>query len=209
MRVTMNNRNSLRQEVRRRRNLLTTNDQQNASVKLSQQLSSHCKIKLAQHIAIYLANDGELDPVNFIHWCWQQGKQVYLPVIHPFSQGNLLFINYHKASVMVKNKYGILEPKLDVRYVRPVNEIDVVCTPLVAFDQTGARLGMGGGYYDRALAAWHHKCQLQAKITAKPYPIGLAHDCQLVDSMASELWDIPLPEIITPLCHYSCMAING
>jgi 5-formyltetrahydrofolate cyclo-ligase len=198
----MNTRNELRKKTRQRRNLMTMEGQLTASLQLTVKLCSHAKIHSAQHIALYLANDGELDPVNFIHWCWQQGKDIYLPVIHPFSPGNLLFINYHASSVMVKNKYGILEPKLDVRYVRHVNEIDVMCTPLVAFEKSGARLGMGGGFYDRTLAAWHQRYHIQGQVTAKPYPIGLAHDCQLVNSIPSELWDIPLPEIITPLKKY-------
>ena len=202
MRVNMNVRSGLRKEIRQRRNVLSVEEQLTASLKLTEQLSGHSKIRSAQHIALYLANDAELDPVNFIHWCWQQGKHIYLPVIHPFSPGNLLFINYHRSSVMVKNKYGILEPKLDVRYVRHVNQIDVICTPLVAFDTTGARLGMGGGFYDRTLTTWYQKYHLKGKVNAKPYPIGLAHDCQLVDNIPCELWDIPLPEIITPLNKY-------
>ena len=202
MRVNMNVRNELRKEIRQRRNVLTVEEQLTGSLKLTEQLSSHSKIRSAQHIALYLANDGELDPINFIHWCWQQGKHIYLPVIHPFSPGNLLFINYHRSSVMVKNKYSILEPKLDVRYVRHVNQIDVICTPLVAFDTTGARLGMGGGFYDRTLTTWYQKYHLKGQVNAKPYPIGLAHDCQLVDNISCELWDIPLPEIITPFKKY-------
>jgi 5-formyltetrahydrofolate cyclo-ligase len=64
----------------------------------------------------------------------------------------------------------------------------------VAFDETGARLGMGGGFYDRTLTHWQ-------KINT--YPIGIAHDCQRVESVPIESWDIPLPEIITPNNHYN------
>ncbi len=198
----MNVRRLLRSQIRERRNSLSNNEQQAAAQALQKKLAVHDKIQSANHVAIYLANDGELDPINFIHWCWQQGKQVYLPVIHPFSKGHLLFINYHKDSIMIKNKYGILEPKLDVRHIRSVNSIDVLCTPLVAFDHTGARLGMGGGFYDRTLAAWYQKHHHLQQLTAKPYPIGLAHDCQRVEVIPSELWDIPLAEIITPLKNY-------
>jgi len=198
----MDARSSLRKTIRLQRNALTKAEQQTASLDLLQRLSNHSKIQSAQHIAIYLTNDGELDPIEFIHWCWQQGKHVYLPVIHPFSKGNLLFLNYHQGSMMVKNQYGILEPKLDVRHLRSVNDIDILCTPLVAFDKAGSRLGMGGGFYDRTLAAWYQKYQYESLLDTKPYPIGLAHDCQLVESIPSELWDIPLPEIITPLNSY-------
>lgn len=187
--IFMNSRVELRKTIRVRRQELSTSEQQTASKLLLQRLSSHTKVQSAQTIALYLANDGELDLMPFIKWCWQQKKQVYLPVLHPFCSGNLLFILFESDSTMVKNHYNICEPKLDVRKVCPLSELDILCTPLVAFDSSGARLGMGGGFYDRTLSNWQ---QYQL------YPIGLAHDCQQVDKIPIEYWDIPLPEIITP-----------
>jgi 5-formyltetrahydrofolate cyclo-ligase len=92
---------------------------------------------------------------------------------------------------MTYNKFGILEPKLDQTLVKPVKELDLICTPLVAFDSHGHRLGMGGGYYDRTLAHWF-------KTGEGAQPMGLAHDCQHVEQLPTEAWDIPLPKIITP-----------
>ncbi|MFQ3209469.1 MAG: 5-formyltetrahydrofolate cyclo-ligase, partial [Colwellia sp.] len=156
---------------------------------VTERLSKHVKIQQAKRIAIYLSNDGELSTKNFIEWCWQQHKQVYLPVVHPFNPGNLLFLNYQQETKLVNNIYGILEPQLDVTKVCPLEQLDIICTPLVAFDNSGARLGMGGGFYDRSLAHWQQ---------SKLYPLGLAHDCQRVEKVPIESWDIPLPEIITP-----------
>ena len=64
---------------------------------------------------------------------------------------------------------------------------------------------MGGGFYDRTLASWYKKYKnaSQTSIT-KPYPIGLAHDCQQVDSIPNECWDIPIPLIITPSQKINC-----
>jgi len=185
----MNSRATLRKTIRTRRKELSKDIQQQASKLLVERLSNHQKIQSSQTIALYLTNDGELDPMLFIEWCWQQGKQIYLPVIHPFCAGHLLFLLFEDSSVMVKNNFGIFEPKLEVKKVCPLEQLDVLCTPLVAFDNSGARLGMGGGFYDRTLANWQ---QYQV------YPIGLAHDCQQVDAIPVEHWDIPLPEIITP-----------
>lgn len=183
------NRAQVRDKVRKQRQKLSYVEQQHASQLLKLRLLSHPKFQSAKSIALYLANDGELDPMPFIQWCWQQGKQIYLPVLHPFSTGHLLFLLFEKNTVMVKNRYGISEPKLDVTKVCPLAELDVLCTPLVAFDCSGARLGMGGGFYDRTLVNWQ---------AHQLYPIGLAHDCQQVDIVPVEYWDIPLPEIITP-----------
>jgi 5-formyltetrahydrofolate cyclo-ligase len=60
---------------------------------------------------------------------------------------------------------------------------------------------MGGGFYDRTLARWFD--EYQTNKSTKPYPIGLAHDCQFVSEVPCELWDIPLPEIITPKRRYT------
>lgn len=185
----MNSRAELRAKIRKRRLALLSQTQAHASNQLTQRLTKHPKIQSAQTIGLYLANDGELDPMPFIKWCWQHNKQVYLPVLHPFCSGHLLFLLFEKNSVMVKNIYGIEEPLLNVTKVCPLNQLNVLCTPLVAFDARGARLGMGGGFYDRTLANWQ-KHQV--------YPIGIAHDCQQVDAIPVENWDIPLPEIITP-----------
>jgi len=190
----MDARSQLRSIIRQRRNSLSVAEQGQAGMSLTESLARHEKIQQASRIAIYLSNDGELSTKNFIDWCWQQNKEVYLPVIHPFSPGNLLFLHYQTTTKLVSNAYGISEPKLDVTKVCPLGELDVICTPLVAFDNTGARLGMGGGFYDRSLAHWQQ---------TRLYPLGLAHDCQLVESVPVESWDIPLPEIITPSKSYS------
>ena len=205
----MTTRNQIRQLIRTKRQNISHMDQKELSGDLLSQLTQRTDVLAAKNIAVYLANDGELDPMLFIHWCWQQNKNIYLPVIHPFSPGHLLFLHYHQKSKMQTNKYGILEPKLDVRLIKSINDIDIIFTPLVAFDPTGNRLGMGGGFYDRTLSAWFKHYSLvnkdkntyERKLT-KPYPIGLAHDIQLIDAIPSEFWDIPLPEIVTPTKQY-------
>jgi len=163
---------------------------------LFNRLTTHREISSANSVALYLSNDGELELQLFIHWCWQNKKEVYLPVVHPFSKGHLLFLKYQSDTSMNISDLGIREPKLDVRLIKHASEMDVILTPLVAFDASGNRLGMGGGFYDRTLAA----CLQPSKRhnIKPPYPIGIAHDCQQVEHLPIEHWDIPLPEIITP-----------
>ena len=205
----MSTRNEIRKSLRTKRQSLSEVEQQEFSDDLLIQLSARRDVLAAKNIALYLANDSELDAMPFIKWCWQNNKKTYLPVIHPFSHGQLLFLHYDESSVMKKNNYGILEPKLDVRLIKAIGEIDIIFTPLVAFDPLGNRLGMGGGFYDRTLSSWYQQYRYQnqpldvtqSKLT-KPYPIGLAHDIQLIDAIPTQLWDIPLPEIITPTRQY-------
>ncbi|OBU24472.1 5-formyltetrahydrofolate cyclo-ligase [Photobacterium aquimaris] len=184
-------RSQLRQQIRHARQQLSPQQQHHAAQQLSLRLQTLDRIQHSQHIAVYIANDGEIDPQPFIKWLWQQGKSVYLPVLHPFTKGHLLFLHYDTDTPMITNRYGISEPKLDIRRVKPVAQLDVICTPLVAFDGLGQRLGMGGGYYDRTLSQWHlHR--------RGPYPIGIGHDCQYIAQLPNQHWDVPLPLIITP-----------
>ncbi|AZL85663.1 5-formyltetrahydrofolate cyclo-ligase [Aliivibrio salmonicida] len=180
----------LRQDIRQRRKNLSQQYQHQAAYDLVQQCSTDLSIQKAQSIAIYLSADGEIGTHLLIEWLWEQGKNVFLPVIHPFSKGYLLFLEYDRTTPLIVNKYQIREPKLDKTKVIPISELDLILTPLVAFDHTGNRLGMGGGYYDRTLKNWHQYQQ-------GPMPIGIAHSCQQVDILPVESWDVPLPRIIT------------
>ncbi|WP_441257133.1 5-formyltetrahydrofolate cyclo-ligase [Vibrio sp. Vf1514] len=184
-------RQALRKRIRQQRNQLSSDTQYQASQDLIRRFSALPEMQTSHHIALYLSTDGELDTQPLIDWLWSQGKAVYLPVLHPFSAGHLLFLHYQSTTPMTYNKFGILEPKLNQTLVKPVKELDLICTPLVAFDSHGHRLGMGGGYYDRTLAHWFQTGE-------GAMPLGLAHDCQHVDQLPVETWDVPLPKIVTP-----------
>ena len=182
-------RQQIRQQIRLRRRALTPEQQTQFALHAADRMMTYPPVLLAQTVAVFLSFDGELDTRPLIDQLWRAGKRVYLPVLHPFSPGNLLFLHYHPSSDLVVNRLNIREPKLDVRDVLPLSQLDVLVTPLVAFDAAGQRLGMGGGFYDRTLQNWRqHRLQ----------PVGYAHDCQQVDALPTEQWDIPLPAVITP-----------
>lgn len=190
-----NKRAQIRAEIRNTRKNLSNNQQIIAAQSLKMNFIQHLKSENttnSKHIAIYLSNDGELDTSLLIKELWNLNHAVYLPIIHPFNGANLLFQRYEKNSPMRTNRYGILEPKLNCSQICPLPALDYLLMPLVAFDKQGNRLGMGGGFYDRTLARLHEQNW------QKPQLIGLAHECQLVDALPIESWDVPLKTIITP-----------
>ncbi|MDV7106263.1 5-formyltetrahydrofolate cyclo-ligase [Vibrio sp. TH_r3] len=182
---------AIRKDIRQQRNALSSFDQVSAAKQLLAQLKFLPKLNHAKNIALYLSVDGELDTKPVIEYLWEQGKHVFLPVLHPFSKGHLLFLRYEQNTVMTLNAFRIPEPKLHLSNVIPMAQLDIIFTPLVAFDANGNRLGMGGGYYDRSLAHWH-------KTGEGAIPIGIAHNCQQIAKVPTESWDIPLPFIATP-----------
>ena len=180
-------RNQLRQQIRKTRANLTALQQQQAENSITQQALALIEERNAQHIALYVSFDGEISTEKLIKTLWAQGKQVYLPVLHPFNPNHLLFLRYLSDTPMLKNKFGIWEPKLNVQNVLPLDELDILFTPLVAFDKQGNRLGMGGGFYDRTLQNWQNSSFI---------PVGLAHQCQQVGQLPTEAWDVPLHRIL-------------
>ena len=180
-------RNQLRQQIRKTRANLTALQQQQAEDSITQQALAFIEERNAQHIALYVSFDGEISTDKLIKNLWAQDKHVYLPVLHPFNPNHLLFLRYLPDTPMLKNKFGIWEPKLNVQNVLPLEELDILFTPLVAFDKQGNRLGMGGGFYDRTLQNWQNSSFI---------PVGLAHQCQQVEQLPTEAWDVPLHRIL-------------
>lgn len=178
-------RSQLRQSMRLKRQSLTAGQQTQAAESIIPQALSLIESYQASHIAFYLPFNGEISPIPLMEQLLQQGKKLYLPLLHPFTSGQLLFVNYNCKTILKFNRLGIQEPILDVRNILPWQELEMIFTPLVACDKAGNRLGMGGGFYDRTLAQAPHLIS-----------VGLAHECQQVEQLPIESWDMPLDHII-------------
>lgn len=191
------NRQTLRKTLRQARRALCSSEQQHAAAALQQQLS-HFLPASTKQLAGYLASDGEIDLSPTLSWCHSQGIATSLPVIHPFSGKHLLFQQFDCDTVMTKNKFGIEEPSLNSTSIVELLSHDCLLMPLVGFDAQGNRLGMGGGFYDRTLAPLKNVSWNTTNSARRPLLIGVAHDCQQVEQLPIEAWDIPLDVIITP-----------
>lgn len=174
---------SLRKEFRKKRQQLSAAEQRTAQSNCCKLLIANPHFKTANRIGFYLANDGEVSPQCALNHALKTGKRCYLPRIT--TNSTLEFVTVDGNSHFTKNRYGIDEPVGD--QTCPISDLDLLLLPLVAFDQAGNRLGMGGGYYDRALAQLGN---------TKPRLIGLAHHCQEAPALAVDSWDIPLESII-------------
>jgi len=182
----------LRKVLRERRRALTPSEQKAAARRLALQLSQVPALQRATDIAVYLPNDGEIDPTPFMKMASAWGKRFYLPVLHPFYPGRLAFRRYRIGEPLRPNRFGIPEPQFRTqRDGRAPWGLDAVLLPLVGFDREGGRLGMGGGFYDRTFA-----CRKRSRHYG-PTLLGLAHDCQQVEKLPLESWDIPLDGVVT------------
>ena len=194
----MDKRQQIRQQIRAQRRELSEAERRDRSQQLCLQLQQSRLFTNSQHIALYLSNDGEIDPFPLIESAWQRGKQCYLPVLGLRPGNRLWFIPYFPDTPLVNNRFGIPEPvhSRQLRLFKP-QSLDLILMPLVAFDSQGNRLGMGGGFYDRTLSflkqrhSWH-----------KPRLIGLAYEFQRQQALPQQDWDVPLDAIATEQTIY-------
>jgi|SRR5690554_1330166 len=184
-------RKQLRRIMRQRRRSLTPAQQALAARRLKQQLQNDPLFLRARSVALYLANDGEIDPSEIAEFIWQQRKRCFLPVLHPVLENQLWFYEYTPQTQLRQNRFRIWEPDIRQQPRRPAWALSLVLFPLVAFDDEGGRLGMGGGFYDRTFAFIRHGKPLRPRL------VGLAHDFQRVDSLDKQPWDIPLDAVAT------------
>ena len=184
----------LRRELRQRRRALSRRQQRDAAERLCQQLRRLPELQRARRVALYLPNDGEIDPTPLLDWLQRRGVRAYLPVLMPLADNRLWFVHYHAATPMVRNRFGILEPSTRHAAHRarrlPPWALDLVLLPLVGFDAQGQRMGMGGGFYDRSFAFTRRR-------GPRPRLIGVAHACQQVAALPNAGWDIPLDAIVS------------
>lgn len=183
---------ALRRQLRLARRALSPAQQRAAASGLYRQLAQHPLFRRARHLALYLPNDGEIDPRPLLRAAQRRGKATYLPVLNPWPRTRMVFQRVRAGEPLVRNRFGILEPRLIHGRLRKVWALDLVLMPLVGFDQQGGRLGMGGGFYDRSLAY-----RARRKNGHKPTLLGLAHECQKVDRLALASWDVPLRATVT------------
>ncbi|MGB0448981.1 MAG: 5-formyltetrahydrofolate cyclo-ligase [Porticoccaceae bacterium] len=186
------NASEIRKTIRNKRRVLTSAQQQSAAENLAALISQQASFLRAKRIGLYLANDGEIDPSILMGIALNANKTCFLPIIHPLQFNRLYFGEYRNGDSLETNRFGIPEPKFNSTAIAPLWTLDLILLPLVAFDRSGNRIGMGGGFYDRTLAA-------VASQPRRPTLIGLAHHCQEVESISQQSWDIPLDQIVTDL----------
>ncbi|WP_096086917.1 5-formyltetrahydrofolate cyclo-ligase [Agaribacterium haliotis] len=177
----------LRKQVRQRRRRLSQAQQLRAAQTICRRLSSLRFFQKAKHIALYLPNDGEISALPLVHLSWRYGKHCYLPRV---VGQNMSFMRYRKGDTLQNNDFGIAEPSATSDQI-DARKLDLVCMPLVAYDLSGNRLGMGGGFYDRSFA---FRSQRHIR---RPILVGLAHACQCVDELPTETWDQKLDYIVS------------
>ena len=174
--------------MRDRRRGLTAGERARASEKLCRRITRHPGFIRADRVGIYFPNDGEIDPTALAKA--GTSRRFFLPVLPPPGERRLWFSPWAPGRRLIANRYGILEPASRTR-IR-AQDLDLLLSPLVAFDRAGGRVGMGGGFYDASLNFLIGK--------SRGHPVrayGVAYSFQQIGLIPRKDWDVPLHGVFT------------
>lgn len=181
----------LRRTMRQRRRALPEKVRQFAALRLIRFVKQSGFLARYQKFGFYFPAQYEINCLPLLNELLFLKKQCFLPQIHKRYERLLYFsLLTKKTQNWYLNRYHILEYASETRL--RARQLDILFMPLVAFDEVGFRLGMGGGYYDKTLAYLK-----QRRFWKKPIRVGLAFECQKVVRLKPDLWDIPLDYVIT------------
>lgn len=135
-------------------------------------------------VALYHPIRDELDTGPLAAALRERGARLVLPVTGS-KKAPLVFRLHDGAGPLVPDRHGAMTPAPEAPVVRP----GIVVTPLLAFTRRGDRLGYGGGYYDRTLAALRAEGEVLA--------VGFGYGAQEVDALPSSPLDQRLDWIVT------------
>lgn len=143
-----------------------------------------------RRIGAYLPFDGEADITPLLRQLVARGRYLALPRLEG-RRGYMRYVAWHPDVPLSGNRYRIPEPDGMAARVDTFG-LDLVLTPLVAFDATGTRLGMGAGYFDRHFARLRNRGRWR-----RPLLVGVAFGFQEVEHLERAAWDVPLAGVVT------------
>ena len=185
---TIMTKSDIRNLMRTRRREVDPEEREEASAAICDAVWARADVQAAvaakRPFAVYLANDDEIDLAPFVERLWAADVTVAVPYWHAES-GTYRLAIYTNASTLIEGFHGIMEPA-ETYDIAPC-DIGVWIVPGLAFTRDGRRIGYGGGWYDRYLAA------------AAPDAVALAvaYPFQILDDIPTDPNDRRVTDVVT------------
>lgn len=180
------NKKILRKEILEKRSKLTDKEIREYSKIIENKLFDMQVYNQAKTIMCFISFSDEVHTHHIIKQAIRHGKTVVVPITITETK-ELKVSQLNDFSELEIGYYNILTPKKEFIRYRDPNIIDLVLVPGVVFGRNGYRVGYGGGYYDRFFS----------KLEKDIPKIGLAYDLQIVHTVPTDNYDIPVNMIIT------------
>jgi 5-formyltetrahydrofolate cyclo-ligase len=179
----------LRKRLRAGRRELKPADHRQRSLRAARVILRVAQFGAGRRVAIYLPFDHEMDTAALVAAARRRGVNLYVPVVADRRHRRLRFCRL--AAKTRPGTFGIPVPRGIARTVAP-RWFNLIVVPCVGVDVDGRRLGMGYGFYDRAMDFRRLRLRWQA-----PRMIGLGFDCQRSDTVYAQPWDLRFDALAT------------
>lgn len=177
---SVDDKHQLRAAFGTRRRALPETERRDRSAAACDRLAGLPELAAAELVALYAALPDEADPGPARDALERAGSRIALPRVT--DAGTLVLVA--ADGDLTPGYRGVLEPAGEPL---PVDAVDVIVVPGVAFDRDGGRLGRGGGHYDRLLAS----------VGASTTSVGFAFSFQLIEHVPVLDHDQPVDVIVT------------
>ncbi len=185
---------AIRRELLLRRARQGENDILGKSNRIEKRLFSLAAFREAKCVMFYVSVKKEVRTREMIRRSLDMGKQVVVPSLKPDGRRITPSLLVDYESDLEEGVFGIPEPREECVRSLPVEDIEIVLVPGVAFDVCGGRLGFGGGYYDEFLAG----------LSSGTERWGLAFEFQVIEKLPLTDRDVPVGKIITEESIIDC-----
>jgi len=189
----------IRKNILQKKEALSNEIVNDKSISIFNKLIETNFYKDANNVMLYISFGKEVVTKYIVDNLQSRGKRVFIPVTVPKTKALIISELKNFEEDLQVGHFGVMEPKEEA--LRPVDPsiLDLVIVPGVAFDKSGYRIGYGGGYYDRFLPRLSHKATT----------VSLAFDMQLIDTIPTSKYDLPVQYIITEEQFIKCKEDNA
>ncbi len=185
---------AIRKKMIQKRNALAPKEVVELSRAIEKQLFSCKEFLSCKNILYYLSFGSEVHTDAMIGHSIALHRKVYVPrIIKNVKRMEICEIESLDGCFKL-NSFGIREPSGSRVNTVPSTEIDAVVAPGLAFDGSGGRIGLGGGYYDR----------LFEQLPDSALRLGIAYGFQLFDTLCQDGWDQKVHKIFTEKATLNC-----
>jgi 5-formyltetrahydrofolate cyclo-ligase len=185
------NKTEIRKTLLKQRRGLSASKKKQYELQMLNSLCTWDVFKEACIIHIFLSKADEPETSQIIELAWKSGKQIGVPCVLPDTL-ELFHSQLNSFEDLRPGALGVLEPSPEQRTALTPESFDLVIVPGVAFDRQGGRLGYGKGYYDRFLDQ------------SLAFRLALAFDFQILETVPTEMHDVPMDGILTENGFYFC-----
>jgi len=177
----------IRKEIKRKFKAYSSLEKSGKSAIIKGKLFNEKEFKRARVVMFYVSLKDEVDTFIMIDEALKAGKRIAVPVILKEEKRLIAGEIHNRLEDLESQHFGIYQPRQDRVKEVPLDDIDLVVVPGVAFDRKNIRLGRGHGYYDRFLSG----------LPKRTKTIGLAFDFQVLEDLPQDPHDVPVSKIIT------------